>query len=50
MIVSISFELVFGLWFFGLIWGTLPGLVVAEFNNFVELLRLIRDGFTNKKE
>lgn len=50
MIVSIAFELVFGLWFFGLVWGSLLGLVVAQFDNFMELLCLIKEGLTKKKE
>jgi hypothetical protein len=50
LIVAILFELVFGLWFFGLVWGSLLGLVVAQFDNFMELLCLIKDGLTKSKE
>lgn len=49
MIVSIFLELAFGLWFFGLIWGSLLALVIVQWDNFVEILRLIKDGLTNKK-
>ena len=49
MIVSIFLELTFGLWFFGLIWGSLLALVIVQWDNFVEILRLIKDGLTNKK-
>ena len=50
LIVAIILELLFGLWFFGLVWGSLLGLVVAQFDNLMELLCLIKDGLTKSKE